>query len=208
MTRVQGTIAHALAAAGALVLLYVTFRLTVAGSHVDETVRSTVARDGRSAKPVALDVLGLINPASLLLAVLLLSLVAWRTHGRRAAMWLALEIATVVAASQVLKAVLPKLSSRTAELTVGGGSFPSGHTTIAAALTLALVAVLPERWNAAPRVLVVPVVTVFAVATVVAGWHRPSDAVAGVLLALTAHYLWLTVSRRDRAPSRSTEGAR
>lgn len=194
---------RALLAAAAVVVLYVTFRLTATGAHLDERVRTVVKHAGASAKPLALGLLGVITPASLVVAVLVLSVVAWRTRGQRAALWLAVEIATVVTVSQALKAVLPRASWRTADVTLGGGSFPSGHATIAAALTLALVAALPARWRAAAKVFALPVVAAFALATVIAGWHRPSDAVAGVLLALAAHLVWLAASREgvERRPS-------
>ncbi|MEV4656967.1 phosphatase PAP2 family protein [Micromonospora sp. NPDC049301] len=63
-------------------------------------------------------------------------------------------------------------------------SFPSGHVAAATALLLAFMLVLPgwaRRWLAVPGAAGVSVI---ASATMVAGWHRFSDALGGVLLAV------------------------
>lgn len=61
-------------------------------------------------------------------------------------------------------------------------SFPSGHTTVAASLALGLVIVLPARWRAPAAVLGLAYAAAVGVATVTAGWHRPSDVVGGFLI--------------------------
>ncbi|WP_157743268.1 phosphatase PAP2 family protein [Micromonospora coriariae] len=64
-------------------------------------------------------------------------------------------------------------------------SFPSGHVAAATALLLAFMLVLPawaRRWLAVPGAAGVAVI---ASATMIAGWHRFSDALGGVLLGVT-----------------------
>ncbi len=63
-----------------------------------------------------------------------------------------------------------------------GNSLPSGHTTIAASIAVALVLVLPSRVRPFAAVAGAVYAAVAAVATMSAGWHRPSDAVAAVLV--------------------------
>ncbi|MGC4745890.1 phosphatase PAP2 family protein [Micromonospora sp. DT201] len=61
-------------------------------------------------------------------------------------------------------------------------SFPSGHVAAATALLFAFMLVLPvwaRRWLAVPGAAGVSVI---ASATMIAGWHRFSDALGGVLL--------------------------
>ncbi|MEW2427084.1 phosphatase PAP2 family protein [Micromonospora sp. NPDC047644] len=64
-------------------------------------------------------------------------------------------------------------------------SFPSGHVAAATALLLAFMLVLPgwaRRWLAVPGAAGVSVI---ASATMIAGWHRFSDVLGGVLLGVT-----------------------
>jgi membrane-associated phospholipid phosphatase len=63
-------------------------------------------------------------------------------------------------------------------------SFPSGHTTAAASVAFALILALPHAIRGMVAVIGAGYVTVIAVATVWAEWHRPSDTVAGLLVAL------------------------
>jgi membrane-associated phospholipid phosphatase len=81
-----------------------------------------------------------------------------------------------------------------------GNSLPSGHTTIAASVAVALLLVLPGRVRGAVGVLGALFVSVAGVATLSAGWHRPSDAIAAVLVVgawtCAASLFIITVQRR------------
>lgn len=63
-------------------------------------------------------------------------------------------------------------------------SFPSGHTTAAASVAFALILVLPFAIRGTVALIGAAYVTIIAVATVWAEWHRPSDTVAGLLVVL------------------------
>ncbi|MET8352711.1 MULTISPECIES: phosphatase PAP2 family protein [unclassified Micromonospora] len=83
-----------------------------------------------------------------------------------------------------------------------GNSLPSGHTAVAASVAVALMLVLPPKVRAVGAFLGAGYAAVAGVATLSAGWHRPSDAVAaylvvGVWAALAG--LVLLVTQRERA---------
>nr|WP_230416174.1 phosphatase PAP2 family protein [Micromonospora tarapacensis] len=83
-----------------------------------------------------------------------------------------------------------------------GNSLPSGHTTVAASVAVALVLVLPPKVRAFAAVIGAGYAATAGVATLSAGWHRPSDAVAAFLVvgvwgALAG--LLLLVTQRERA---------
>ncbi|QOC91335.1 phosphatase PAP2 family protein [Micromonospora craniellae] len=83
-----------------------------------------------------------------------------------------------------------------------GNSLPSGHTTVAASVAVALVLVLPPRVRALGAVIGAAYAAAAGVATLSAGWHRPSDAVAaflvvGVWAALAG--LLLLITQREQA---------
>jgi membrane-associated phospholipid phosphatase len=88
-----------------------------------------------------------------------------------------------------------------------GNSLPSGHTTVAASVAVALVLVLPSQLRG-PAALVGAGYTALAgVATLSAGWHRPSDAVAALLVvgawaAVAGLLLAVAHGRADAGPAR------
>jgi membrane-associated phospholipid phosphatase len=85
--------------------------------------------------------------------------------------------------TQVLKRLIerPELGVDM-ERAAAGNSLPSGHTTIAASVAIALLLVLPSRLRGAGGMLGAAATAVVGVATLSAGWHRPSDVVAALLV--------------------------
>ncbi|WP_410813699.1 phosphatase PAP2 family protein [Micromonospora sp. 067-2] len=99
-------------------------------------------------------------------------------------------LAGVVGVGMVLSAVVVAGAMKSAlsrpefpiESSTTHNSFPSGHVAVATALLLAFMLVLPRwgrRWLAVPGGMAVSVI---AAATMIAGWHRFSDALGGVLV--------------------------
>ncbi|MFG3557169.1 phosphatase PAP2 family protein [Micromonospora sp. NPDC047557] len=139
-----------------------------------------------------------------LLAVLLAGVLMVGLLGRR-------PLAGVVGVGMVLCAVVTAGAVKSAlprpDFAIEGStthnSFPSGHVAVATALVLAYLLVLPG-W--ARRWLVVPGaagVSVIGAATMIAGWHRFSDVLGGVLLSAALFCLAaaaLTVRRAGAAP--------
>jgi membrane-associated phospholipid phosphatase len=118
------------------------------------------------------------------LAILLGAVLVVGALGRR--LWAAVAGVGVVLCSVCAASVI-KLVTLRPDLRVEGStthnSFPSGHVAAAMGLLLAFMLVLPSRarwWLAVPGAAGVSVV---ASATMIAGWHRFSDALGGVLLA-------------------------
>ena len=120
-----------------------------------------------------------------------LLVVCWRTYRRQghgAAVHIAAAVVGAVVSAELLKHFLPTAAGTLPfGQIVAGGSFPSGHATIATGFALAVASTLdpkPARRCWGPLVAWVSLV---AAGTVAAGWHRPSDAVGGVLLAVIWH---------------------
>lgn len=96
----------------------------------------------------------------------------------------------LVIGANVSTQVLKKVILDRPELGLGNGtgapnSLPSGHTTVIFSLVLALVLAAPHglRWLTALVGAVVGAMTGWT--TLAAGWHRPSDVVAAMLVAVT-----------------------
>ncbi len=64
-----------------------------------------------------------------------------------------------------------------------GNSLPSGHTTVAASASMALLIAVPRRFRPIVALLGAVYTATMGVSTLVGNWHRASDVVAGVLVA-------------------------
>ncbi|HET9127344.1 MAG TPA: phosphatase PAP2 family protein [Propionibacteriaceae bacterium] len=103
-----------------------------------------------------------------------------RRRFRHLVVGLATAAASVVAA-ELLKHVLLSRPSTAAPAAVSN-SFPSGHTAVAAAVTVALWFVVSPRWRPAVVIVGGLLCALVGVVTVVQQWHRPSDAVSAYAL--------------------------
>lgn len=98
---------------------------------------------------------------------------------------LALQVAFLVAGANVTTQVLKHTVLHRDNL-VGGYSYentlPSGHTTVAASVAVALLVVVPRGVRPLVATLGAAYAALTGVSTLVGQWHRPSDAVAAVLV--------------------------
>jgi membrane-associated phospholipid phosphatase len=103
-------------------------------------------------------------------------------RGRRS--YAVAAVLLVVGANVTVQLLKHVVLERTALAVIAPNSFPSGHVCVVASLVLAALLVLPPALR---PVLAVPGaiwITVMAVSTVIAGWHRVSDIVAALLVCL------------------------
>ncbi|MFD0967791.1 phosphatase PAP2 family protein [Plantactinospora endophytica] len=92
-----------------------------------------------------------------------------------------------------------------------GNSLPSGHTTVAASVAIALVMVLPPRVRGWGALVGAGYAAAAGVATLSAGWHRPSDAVTALLVVgawASAASLVLLLTQRETAQVEAADGNR
>ncbi len=98
-----------------------------------------------------------------------------------------------VVAAEVLKEVLSRPEFFPAPAWLLRNTFPSGHATVAAAIGIGAILVAPNRL----RWVVVPVAAAYAStigqATQIAGWHRLSGTIGGVLLVVAVASFALAV---------------
>jgi membrane-associated phospholipid phosphatase len=83
-------------------------------------------------------------------------------------------------------------------------SFPSGHTTAAASIAVALLLVVPAAHRLTAALLGVGLIAAVGLSVVILGWHYPSDVLGGLLVVGAwgfAGLAWLRLrAGRDRAP--------
>ncbi|MDP9796569.1 membrane-associated phospholipid phosphatase [Catenuloplanes nepalensis] len=170
------------AQAAALLAVYRIFVQTRTGQAVD-TISLTANWIGSEQlhRPVTL-VLNTMSVVSLaLVTALVLFIAVYRRRYRLAV------VAFVVIAGANVTTQLLKLQGLRPEYGIDpertGNTLPSGHTTIAASVAIAFILVLPRAISAAGTLALAGWAAFAGVATLAAGWHRPSDAVAAFLVA-------------------------
>ncbi|HEY3408342.1 MAG TPA: phosphatase PAP2 family protein [Propionicimonas sp.] len=185
-------------------LLYLFAVWTPAGLSLDSQVLASVAGLPLGVSELVGDVLSALFAPVVLAGLVGLMVLAVRSR-RIAAPALAVLAGLLAAATaEVLKVALPgrpgdpaaPLSSPLDLLNpewwarvhdgpiVLSGSFPGGHATTVTALALAVLTAMTPRLARRAALPVMILAATVSGATVLAGWHRPSDAVAGMLLAV------------------------
>lgn len=166
-----------------IAVVWNVFVLTRTGQQLDDAAFVGAER-GRSrlllvAEPV-LSVISVPFIAVVLLSAMLLAVVRRRVL-------LAVQVAVLVGGANLSTQVLKHLVLERPDLDVGDrleNALPSGHTTAAASVSAALLFVVPRRARPTAAVLGVVYTVATGVSTLVGRWHRPSDAVAAVLMVL------------------------
>ncbi len=179
----------AIVAAGCVVataVVYALAVLTVRGQDLDSSAFGNLSP---TFNPEAFDatdsLLSTISFASVaLIGALIVALALVRGRGDLAAAAVLL-LGGANITTQILKAVLPRPDLLDDASDAAGGSFPSGHVTVAMSLAMAFTLVSPR----AVRPLVATAGTLYAggvgIAVIALDWHRPSD-VIGAYLVVTA----------------------
>ena len=170
----------ALLCIGLLMVTYVLSVHTYRGRLLDGASLRGAADSPTSVSDVIERLLDVVSVSSLLVAAALVVMIALLRLRRDLAVAATVVIVGANATTQVLKRwVLSRPDLGIDETTPATlNSLPSGHSTVAFSVALALVLVLPTRLRPAAAVFGVVYAAVAAVATLSAGWHRPSDSLA------------------------------
>lgn len=144
----------------------------------------------RAAEPI-LDVVSVSFVVLVLVAAALIAIMRRR--------WLlALQVTVLVGGANVTTQALKHVVWERENLAATSGalmnSLPSGHTTVAASVAAALLLVVPRGMRAGVAVLAAGYASATGVATMIGGWHRPSDAVAAITVVLAWAGLTITLT--------------
>ncbi|WP_053353009.1 phosphoesterase [Leucobacter musarum] len=131
--------------------------------------------------------LNLVSIPTVAIALIIVGVIAWISHGFTRAIAVTVIPAAAIVASQLLKLRLltrPELFELDA-----ANTFPSGHMTVFAALTAALVWAVPAAARGFVALLGTALVAAVGWQLLAYGWHRPSDVYGGIALAVIAFSL-------------------
>ncbi|MCK5891688.1 MAG: phosphatase PAP2 family protein [Aeromicrobium sp.] len=155
---------------------------TAGGQDLDQSAMNTVTA-GRDTQLAVLSVLGYVSIAAVAIVAAVAVLLALLRGEVRLAVAALVVIGGANLTTQVLKHVVLERAEFAGGI-VAHNSLPSGHTTVIAAALGALCLVSPAWLR--PVVLTAGsfAVALTGASTVVAGWHRPADVLAAVLVCL------------------------
>jgi membrane-associated phospholipid phosphatase len=187
---------------GLLYLVYEAFVHTQRGHYVEAAALAGNTIGEQRIADGVLQVLNIVSLASLAAATAAIGFIA--LVRRRIA--LAFAAVVLIAGSNLTTQILKhgELSRPEYGFDPSWGhanSLPSGHATVAASVAVALVLVLPPRLRGTAALVGAAYAALTGVATLSAGWHRPSDAVGAFLVvggwAAGVAMLLVLAQRRD-----------
>ena len=195
----------ALGHVAALAVVWWIFVRTPQGQVLDATalLGTSIGRERVSALVATL--LDAVSVVSLIAATVAIGFVALARRRFLLAVVATVLIAGANLTTQVLKRGMIDRPDVGIEGTNIGApnSLPSGHMTVAASIVVAAVLVLPPRLRGLAALFGAAYAAVTGIATLSAGWHRPSDAIAALLVvgawAAAAGWLLIVAQRRDAA---------
>jgi membrane-associated phospholipid phosphatase len=173
--------APAVAAVAAFVVLYLFFVRSHDGQLVDQLAYDGAEFGRRSVAPFAQQLLDALPTVSGVVGVVLTIIIALVRRN-----WLTLVVAfgaagAAAATTQILKYVVLGRPDFGVE-GYAGNSFPSGHTTVAAASALAVFLISSPRLRPVVAAWGTGFTVLAGVSTLANQWHRPSDVIASLLV--------------------------
>ena len=198
--------AAAIASVAAFWAVYAAFVLTEPGQRSENLGLLGAVLRSEADRQASLGRLSLISLVSFGLAVVLVFLVATMRRRARLGILAAGVMVTSIVAAEILKEVLPRPALVDGPAWILRNDFPSGHSTIAAGIGVAMLLVSPDRlrWFALPAAVLIA--GFIGQATQVAGWHRLSGSIGGVLLVVAVALAGLVVLDRAGLVAPSAHG--
>jgi membrane-associated phospholipid phosphatase len=176
-------LAAVIAYAAAFVALYAVFVGTEQGQRLENSALLASTLRGDAVRADSLTYLSGVSVVTFAGAMAVVALVGLLRRRPGLGVLAALTMGATALAAEILKTVIERPELVDGPIWILRNSFPSGTAAIAASVGLGALIVSPDRL----RWVVLGVAAVFAAivgqATQVTGWHRASDALAGVVLA-------------------------
>lgn len=196
-------------AVGVVVAAYLFFVRTYTGQYLENAALLGSKQNATSAQIAdALDNLRVISYVSLGVAIVIVWIVGLARKSWRIGAAGAFVVVGATLTTELLKKVIlvrPDLAQTYTDNS--NNSFPSGHTTIAMSILVALLIITSYRWRGLVMFFAVTWATAVGSATVTARWHRFSDTLSADMVALlfgAIALLWLYSHDELRRPDGKT----
>ena len=204
-SRRSALVALAVACVVLFVGLYFVAVRTEVGQRIDEAAIEGRARDSVLQHAVS-RTLDTVSVTSIFLATVALIVIALLRRRPLLAVGIGVLVLGANVTTQILKDVLTRpdlLTPHTLQNSIP--AYPSGHSTVAMSLALALVLAVPARLRLPVGLVGITYAVLVGAATLTGAWHRPSDVLGAYLVTLgwaAAVCAWLV------APAGPNRGSR
>ncbi len=182
--------------------------------HVDLRILLHLRREEGGINDIASVLVDLGDAVPLLILLAAVCTVGLRAGRRREVLAAVVVVAGANVTTQLLKVTLEHARHKAFEHGIElpwPNSFPSGHTTAAASIAVALLLVVPAAHRLAAALLGLGLTAAVGLSVVILGWHYPSDVLGGLLVVGAwgfAALAWLRLrAGRDRARAPASAAA-
>lgn len=205
---------NSLVLGGLLVVGYLGFVCTQMGQALDNAGYAGRIFAGGSLQTYDFDILGEVTSAHVLFVLGALFFLSLLLRCPFAGLIVVCAAAAAIFGAEFLKSILPRemLSMPTVPVPpyFANDTYPSGHTTVGTALILAFMVLTGARLRPWAAVLAGLISASYATAVCFIGWHRPSDALGGILwsglcLAIASAFL-VYLNGHHAAPTQKVTG--
>lgn len=173
---------------------------TARGQRLDQLILTAGQSDTSPVARVVFPVLNTVTVPVIVGMLVVAGVLALLRRRYGVIVQIAVLVAGAAATSQVLKHLVVQRSVLASGLAVTPNSFPSGHTTMAATVGVALVWAAPRRGRGIVAVLAAAWMALAGLGTIAGGWHRPSDVLGGLLVVAAWTFGTLAVTTALGAP--------
>jgi len=191
-----------------LVVVYVTWVSTAWGHTLDNDAYFGAGESARGVVVADRDFLNDVTRLSLGVGLIVLLVVSLVRRILSVGLIAVAGVIVAVAGAEVLKRTLSWSELVPSDASLGAGlraeTYPSGHATIGTSVALAVVMLVPVGWRVWAGLGAGLLSATFATAVVIAGWHRPSDALGGVCWAGLVMAIAALIAVRFRQEQEST----
>ncbi|WP_114907048.1 phosphatase PAP2 family protein [Ornithinimicrobium murale] len=160
------------------------------GQRLDEAAFSGSRLGRRTLWNAAEPILDLVSVPLLVLVLVAAAAIALARRRWILVLQVSLLLGGANLTTQLLKKVVLDRPDLVESISLRANSLPSGHTTVAASVAVALLLVVPRRARPVAAVLGGAYAALTGVSTMIGGWHRPSDVIAACTVVLA----WAGVS--------------
>ncbi|UIN30180.1 phosphatase PAP2 family protein [Microbacterium binotii] len=165
--------------------VYVLAVLTPTGQALENAAIAGTHQVSAATGEQALQSLDAITLTTLAAAtVVIIAIGVLRRQYELAALAAAVIVGGQVVTQGLKRYILPRPELIGADATIVENSFPSGHTTIAMTLLIAVFLVVPFRWRGVAMTVVMTWAIAIGAYTITARWHRFSDTLGADMVAL------------------------
>lgn len=166
---------------------------TARGQRLDQLVLTAGQNDTGPMAKVVFPVLNTVTIPVIVAALAVAAAVALLERRTSMVAHLIVLVAGATVTTQVLKHLVIGRRPLGAGVEITPNSFPSGHTTVAAAVAVAVTLASPRRLRSVVAIAGAAWTAIAGIGTIAGGWHRPSDVVGALLVVGAWTYLVLAV---------------